>query len=41
MDYKVIPDECVVTQYKLSVADFYFKVCVRGDKDMKIMRTRW
>jgi hypothetical protein len=41
MDYKIIPDECVVTQHKLLVADFCFKVCIRRDKDMKIMRTRW
>jgi hypothetical protein len=41
MDYKVIPGECVVTQHKLLVADFYFQVCVRRDRCMKIMRTRW
>jgi hypothetical protein len=41
MDYKVIPDECVVTQHKLLVADFYFQVCVRRDRDMKITKTRW
>jgi hypothetical protein len=41
MDYKVIPGECVVTQHKLLVADFYFQVCVRRDRDMKITRTRW
>jgi hypothetical protein len=29
MDCKVIPCECVITQHKLLVADFYFKVCVR------------
>jgi hypothetical protein len=29
MDYKVIPGECVVTQHKLLVVDFYFQVCVR------------
>jgi hypothetical protein len=41
MDCKVIPDECVVTQHKLLVADFYFQVCVRRDRGMKITRTRW
>jgi hypothetical protein len=41
MDCKVISGECVVTQHKLLVADFYFKVCVRRDKGMKILRTRW
>jgi hypothetical protein len=29
MDCKVIPDECIVTQHKLLVADFCFQVCVR------------
>jgi hypothetical protein len=29
MDCKVIPGECIVTQYKLLVADFCFKVCIR------------
>jgi hypothetical protein len=29
MDCKVIPGECVVTQHKLLVADFYFQVCIR------------
>jgi hypothetical protein len=41
MDCKVIPDECVVTQHKLLVADFYCQVCVRRDRGMKITRTRW
>jgi hypothetical protein len=41
MDCKVIPGECVVIQHKLLVDDFYFKVCVRRDKGMKITRTRW
>jgi hypothetical protein len=41
MDCKVIPDECVVTQHKLLVADFCFQVCVRRDRGMQIMRTRW
>jgi hypothetical protein len=29
MDYKVIPGECVVTQHKFLMADFYFQVCIR------------
>jgi hypothetical protein len=41
MDCKVIPSECVVTQNKLLVVDFYFQVCVRRDSGMKIMRTMW
>jgi hypothetical protein len=41
MNYKVIPGECVVTQYTLLVVDFYFQVCVRRDKGMKITRTWW
>jgi hypothetical protein len=41
MDYKVIPGECVVTQHKLLVAEFYFQVCVRRDRGMKITRMRW
>jgi hypothetical protein len=41
MNYKVIPDKCIVTQHKLLVADFYFHVCVLRDRCMKITRTRW
>jgi hypothetical protein len=41
MDCKVIPDECVVTQHKLLLADFYFQICVRRDRGMKITRMRW
>jgi hypothetical protein len=41
MDCKVIPGECVVTQHKLLVVNFYFQVCVRRDRGMKIMKTRW
>jgi hypothetical protein len=41
MDYKVIPGERVVTQHKVLVADFYFQVCVRRDRCVKIMRTKW
>jgi hypothetical protein len=41
MNCKVIPGECVVTQHTLLVVDFYFQVCVRRDKGMKITRTWW
>jgi hypothetical protein len=41
MDYKVIPGERVVTQHKVLVADFHFQVCVRRDRCVKIMRTKW
>jgi hypothetical protein len=41
MNCMVIPGECVVTQYKLLVADFYFQVCVQRDRGMKITRMRW
>jgi hypothetical protein len=41
MDCKVIPGECVVTQHKLLVADFYFQVYVRRDRGVKITRTKW
>jgi hypothetical protein len=40
MDCNIIPGECVVTQHKLLVADFFY-VCVRRDRDIKIMRTGW
>ena len=38
---KVIPGECVVSQYKLLVVDFPFQVCARRDKQVKIERTKW
>jgi hypothetical protein len=41
MDCKVIPDECVVTQHKILMADFRFEVCVRRVRDVKITRTKW
>jgi hypothetical protein len=40
MDCKVIPGECVIIQHKLLMADFYFHVCVRRDRGMKITRTK-
>jgi hypothetical protein len=41
MDCKVIPDECVVTQHKLLVADSRFQICVRRDRGVKITKTKW
>jgi hypothetical protein len=40
MDCKVIPGECVVTQHKILMADFYFQVCIRRNICMKITRMR-
>ena len=41
MGYKVILGECVVSQHKLLVADFYFQVRAHRDKQAKIERTKW
>jgi hypothetical protein len=41
IDYKVIPSECVVIQYKLLMADFHFQVCVRRDRGVEFMRMKW
>jgi hypothetical protein len=41
MDCKVIPGECVVTQHKLLVVDFYFQARVRRDRGTKITITKW
>ena len=41
LDCKVVPGECVVTQHKLVVADFRFRVRVHRDKRAKITRTKW
>ena len=38
---KVIPEECVVSQHKLLVADFRFQVRACRDKQAKIERTKW
>jgi hypothetical protein len=40
MECKIISDECVITQHKLLMADFYFQVCVRRDRGIKITRMR-
>ena len=35
------PEECVVPQHKLVVADFRLRVRVHWDKRAKIVRTKW
>jgi hypothetical protein len=37
----VIPEECVVPQHKLVVADFRFRVRTHRDKRAKIARMKW
>ena len=41
LDCKVIPGECVVSQHKLMVADFHFRLRTRRDKQVKAVRTKW
>lgn len=41
LDCRVIPGECVVTQHKLVMADFRFRVRVYRDKRTKTARTKW
>jgi len=41
LDSRVIPGKCVVSQHKLVVADFRFRVHVHLDKRAKIVRTKW
>ena len=41
VDCKVIPRECVVAQHKLVVADFRFLVQARGNKQTRVVRTKW
>ena len=42
MDCKVIPGECVVSQHKLVVADFRYRIHCYVDKQTKVARTnRW
>jgi len=41
LDCKVIPGECVVSQHKLVVADFRFRLRSRRDKQDKVVRTKW
>ncbi|WVZ75313.1 hypothetical protein U9M48_023383 [Paspalum notatum var. saurae] len=41
LDCKVIQGECVVSQHKLVVADFCFRLRARWDKQAKVVRTKW
>jgi hypothetical protein len=41
LDYKVIPEECVVPQHKLVVADFRFRVRLQRSKRVQALRTKW
>lgn len=41
LDCKVIPGECVVSQYKLVIADFHFRTCLRKGRVANITRTKW
>jgi hypothetical protein len=41
LDYKVIPEECVVPQHKLVVADFRFQVRLQRSKRVQAPRTKW
>ncbi|AQK62958.1 Retrovirus-related Pol polyprotein LINE-1 [Zea mays] len=41
LDCKVIPGECVVTQHKLVVADFRFRIRLQRNKHNKVTRTKW
>ena len=41
VDCKVIPGECVVAQHKLVVANFRFLVQSRGNKQPRVVRTKW
>jgi hypothetical protein len=41
LDCKVIPEECVVPQHKLVVADFCFRVRFQRSKRVQALRTKW
>jgi hypothetical protein len=41
LDCKVIPGKCVVSQYKLVVADFRFRVRFQRSKRIQAPRTKW
>jgi hypothetical protein len=41
LDCKVIPEECVISQHKLVVADFRFRVCLQRSKRVQAPRTKW
>jgi hypothetical protein len=41
LDYKVIPGECVMSQHKLVVANFRFRVHFQWSKRVQAPRTKW
>jgi hypothetical protein len=41
LDCKVIPEECVVPQHKLVVANFRFRVCFQRSKRVQPPRMKW
>jgi hypothetical protein len=41
LDYKVIPEECVVPQHKFVVADFGFRVRFQRSKRVQAPMTKW
>jgi hypothetical protein len=41
LDCKVIPGECVMSQHKLVVADFLFRVHFQRSKRVQATRTKW
>jgi hypothetical protein len=41
LDYKVIPEECVVPQHKLVVADFRFQVRFQRSKHAQAPKAKW
>jgi hypothetical protein len=41
LDCKVIPGECVVSQHKLVVADFRFRIRFQRSKCIQVPRTKW
>jgi hypothetical protein len=41
LDCKVIPEECVVPQHKLVVADFHFRIRFQRSKRIQVPRMKW
>jgi hypothetical protein len=41
LDCKVIPEECVVPQHDLVIADFRFRVRLQRSKRVQASRTKW
>jgi hypothetical protein len=41
LNCKVIPGECVVSQHKLVVADFYFRIRLQRSKRVQAPRMKW